>query len=339
MTDFEQPKLEHMQQDEDHSIKLESELESEIESEVEPEEYVVKIEPEECSVKAELEAESEQDQAELESLHSQQPLSKSTDNEQLICQWNNCLKVFPDHPSLASHLSEDHVGWKKGGYYCDWNNCARQGAKCHNRFALMMHLRIHTGEKPFECKVPDCGLTFGRMDALVRHKKIEHGEGLTTIEKPTKTSPISPYPAKKPMGVKRPALFDSLSKSKKQKHGSIRNSLQTTDWSSGDELDEIQIKVGSRQPMTPGSDYSQYRLARAQLHYILRENEMLQDEYEMAQKKLKRMKTERKVLLEAAMTVEYDEINRKNQDHLEDEEEIDVMTEENDDSMIPADDI
>ncbi|CEJ02588.1 hypothetical protein RMCBS344292_16588 [Rhizopus microsporus] len=50
------------------------------------------------------------------------------------------------------------------------------------------------------------------------------------------------------------------------------------------------------------SDYSQYRLAKVQLNYLLRENEMLQDEYNTTRKKLKRLRTERRVLLEAAMT-------------------------------------
>ncbi|RCH98546.1 hypothetical protein CU098_003730 [Rhizopus stolonifer] len=188
--------------------------------------------------------------------------SPAENNEQLVCHWNNCQRVFPDHPSLASHLSEEHVGWKKGGYYCDWNNCARQGAKCHNRFALMMHLRIHTGEKPFECNIPECGQTFGRMDALVRHKKAEHGE------RPVRSNPYNLNLIKKP---KRPST-DALLRVKKPKMRKLY------DWSSGDEMDEM-LQIKSTKPLIPESDYGQYRLARAQLDYVLRENEIQNDEF------------------------------------------------------------
>jgi hypothetical protein len=43
----------------------------------------------------------------------------------------------------------------------------------------------------------------------------------------------------------------------------------------------------------------QYKLAKAQLNYILRENEMLCDEWSTTEKKLKRLRTERRVLLDA----------------------------------------
>lgn len=49
----------------------------------------------------------------------------------------------------------------------------------------------------------------------------------------------------------------------------------------------------------------QYKLARAQLEYILRENEMLCDEWSNTEKKLKRLKTERRVLLDVLVKKGY----------------------------------
>lgn len=44
-----------------------------------------------------------------------------------------------------------------------------------------------------------------------------------------------------------------------------------------------------------------YKLMKAKLRYQLRENELLSEEFASTQKKLKRLQTERKVLLEVLM--------------------------------------
>ncbi|KAI8641707.1 hypothetical protein BD408DRAFT_483290 [Parasitella parasitica] len=263
-------------------------------------------------------------------------------NTQLVCQWNHCLKLFANHATLAEHLSEDHIGWKKGGYSCDWDNCSRQGAKCHNRFALMMHLRIHTGEKPFECMAPHCGQTFGRMDALTRHKKAEHGEGVAEKPiKPAQTANITPLfhpPTAASTAVsnnptatskhKRPTTNPNNKRAATPSLDTLSKKRLNTfdDWhpKDGGFQDYSSSKVPeqtSKKDLVRGTAYSQYRLAKAQLSYILRENEMLQEEYETIQKKLKRLKTERRVLLDALMVRELGQ--QKGHDEGEEDEEED----------------
>ncbi|CAO3596593.1 unnamed protein product [Absidia cylindrospora] len=52
--------------------------------------------------------------------------------EELVCHWNECLRTFEGYDALSHHLSEEHIGWKRGEYCCEWTNCSRKGVKCHN---------------------------------------------------------------------------------------------------------------------------------------------------------------------------------------------------------------
>ncbi|KAI9322212.1 hypothetical protein BX666DRAFT_1849314 [Dichotomocladium elegans] len=224
--------------------------------------------------------------------------SSDRNNDTLPCHWGDCKLHFKSHELLANHLSEDHVGWKRPEYYCDWKNCARQGVKCHSRFALMMHLRIHTGEKPFVCKFPGCDQAFGRQDALVRHRKAEHeeGGGGDTLSTSAKGAAAAQQDLK--------PLHHRKLESKQSTMSKRRRVLPPHQYQQQQPLQPI--RRGSLSDEDTGSSSltqtEKYKLTKAKLRYILRENEILNDEWVSMQKKLKKLQTERKVLLEVLMS-------------------------------------
>ncbi|KAH9475199.1 INO80 complex subunit 1 [Psilocybe cubensis] len=94
--------------------------------------------------------------------------------DSVTCLWDDCGVVFVHLPTLITHIHEKHIGVHKSNYTCEWTSCVRKGLPQTSRFALISHIRSHTGEKPFICELPECDKSFTRSDALAKHMRLQH---------------------------------------------------------------------------------------------------------------------------------------------------------------------
>lgn len=169
---------------------------------------------------------------------------------------------------------------------------------------------------------------FSRMDAMLKHKKGEHDE--------PKSEPAARMQSSRGGKQSRKTLASPMkhmrmeesheTKSKRKKIHDDRTlstgSHRTAIASRGLSEDETE---------SPMSFQDKYRLAKAKLSYITQENEMLNDEYNELEKKLRRLRTERTILLDVLYRAEVGEEDN-------DGDKQDVVTDDDDNDDVDDED-
>ncbi|KAI1905130.1 hypothetical protein AGOR_G00012820 [Albula goreensis] len=89
----------------------------------------------------------------------------------------DCSATYDQQEALVRHIEKLHVDQRKSeDFTCLWAGCPRRHKPFNARYKLLIHMRVHSGEKPNKCTFEGCRKAFSRLENLKIHFRSHTGE-------------------------------------------------------------------------------------------------------------------------------------------------------------------